>query len=106
MPITLLRIPMSVLAAALLLAGCDHERSRTWRATGVNNANLGAMLADPSHATHGVAAQGERSQPGNLAIQRLEQGRRPALPDSRAARGVGAATPPPAMQPPGATNVR
>jgi hypothetical protein len=86
--------------AVLLLAGCDFERPRTWSASGANDANLRAMLADPSDAVRGVAAPTDRGQPASVAIYRLEQGRRPPLPDSRAsAIGAIAAPPPPGPVP-------
>jgi hypothetical protein len=97
--------PAAVLAGLLLLAGCDAERPGTWRATGVNDANLGLMLAHPSHAQRGVAASGERGQPASTAIQRLERGLRPALPESRAS-AIGAAAAPPPAPIPEATNGR
>jgi hypothetical protein len=70
-------------------AGDDFSRPGTWQAIGVNDANLHAMLADPTHAVRGAAAGSERGQPGSVAIHRLEQGRRPPLPDTRVSR-VGA----------------
>ncbi len=75
--------------ALMLLAGCtgdDFSRPGTWQPAGLNDANLRAMLADPSHAERGVAAGTERGQPASTAIQRLEQDRRRPLPDSRVAR--------------------
>jgi hypothetical protein len=99
MAITPRLIPMPILAAALLLGGCDHERPGTWRATGVNDANLAVMLEEPSHAMRGVGTRTDRAQPASLAIRRLEQGRRPVLPDSRASTvGNISITPPPPMQ--------
>jgi hypothetical protein len=99
MPITPRLIPAPLLAALLLLAGCDYERPGTWRATGVNDANLAAMLAEPGHAVRGVAAPNERGQPASAAVWRLERGRRPPLPDSRASNvGNISITPPPSMQ--------
>lgn len=81
----------------LLLAGCaatdDFRRPGTWQASGINDANLRAMLAEPGHAVRGVGARTERGQPASQAIRRLEQGRRQPLPDSRAAQIGAAATP-------------
>jgi hypothetical protein len=92
-------LPVPILAAVLLLAGCDHERPGTWQATGVNNANLATMLAHPGHAVRGVGATTDRAQPAGVAIRRLERGRRPPLPDSRASTvGNISITPPPPMQ--------
>lgn len=76
------------------LAGCaggdDFSRAGTWRASGVNDANLRLMLAEPRDAARGRGATTERAQPGSLAITRLARDRRRPLPDSRAAR-IGAA---------------
>ncbi|PZW48410.1 hypothetical protein C8P66_105159 [Humitalea rosea] len=78
----------------LLLAGCaggqDYERPGTWHATGVNDANLALMLAEPSHAERGVGAATDRADPGIRAVTQLGEGRRPPLPDSRAS-AIGAA---------------
>lgn len=85
----------------LALGGCgtgdDFTRPGTWNPTNANAANLAAMLAEPGHARRGVAAPTERGQLGSQAIRRLETGRRPPLPDSRAASigQVGGAAPVP-----------
>ncbi|MGK7869785.1 hypothetical protein [Falsiroseomonas sp. E2-1-a20] len=71
------------------LAACgggDFDRPGTWQASGVNDANLRLMLADPQDAVRGRAAATERAQPATLAITRLQRDRRRSLPDSRAAR--------------------
>lgn len=56
----------AALLAALLVGGCATEpwdREGTWRATGVNDANLRAMIVDPAHLSRGaqpaVASRGE-----------------------------------------------
>ncbi|WPB83915.1 hypothetical protein [Sediminicoccus rosea] len=95
---------MRALAALLCLAlpACaptDFDRPYTWHATGVNDVNLRAMLADPRHAVSGVAAATDRARPGVDAIQRLNEDRRRPLPDSRAAQ-VGAAGSAPVAAPP------
>jgi hypothetical protein len=77
----------------LPLAACgggDFARPGTWQASGVNDANLRLMLADPQDGLRGRAAVGDRAQPATLAVRRLERDRRRPLPDSRAAR-IGAA---------------
>ncbi|MGG5887108.1 hypothetical protein ACLF3G_08180 [Falsiroseomonas sp. HC035] len=89
------------------LAACgggDFARPGTWQASGVNDANLRLMLADPQDAMRGRAAATDRAQPGSLAIQRLERDRRRSLPDSRAARigGAPATTQDAPMEPSGA----
>ena len=87
------------LVMILPLAGCrapnDFARPGTWQATGVNEANLAAMLADPGHQVRGAAAATDRGQPASLAIRRLELGRRQPLPNSNASRvGVAAGAAP------------
>lgn len=80
--------PRALPLLLLLLAGCaggkDYERPGTWHATGVNDANLALMLAEPSHAERGVGAAADRAAPGIRAVTQLQDGRRPLLPDSRA----------------------
>ena len=80
-------------AALVLLAGCadDYARAGTWQLSRVNDANLRAMLVNPADAARGAAAGGERGQSGSLAVEHLEQGKRPVLPDIRLTR-VGAST--------------
>jgi hypothetical protein len=82
------RIPV-VLGLAVALAACgsdnyfpaqDIDRAGTWQATGVNDRNLRAQVADPAHLTRGAAAPTDRGQAGSAAIQALEEGRRPRLP--------------------------
>ena len=72
----------------LLLAGCgggdDYARPGTWSATGVNDANLLPMLANPADARRGSGAVTERAQPASLAIRRLQRDRRRPLPEVRA----------------------
>lgn len=93
--------PMPVLGlVVLLLGGCDFQRPGTWHASGTNDANLRAMLAEPGHAVQGVAPRAERGQAGSIAIYRLEHGLRQPLPDSRASTvGALAAPTPPAAGP-------
>lgn len=90
------RLLMAAPVGMALLSGCaapdDFSRPGTWQATGANDTNLRAMLVEPSHAVQGVAAPAERAQPAATAIRRLEQGRRPVLPDSRAST-IGPASP-------------
>lgn len=69
----------AALLAPLLLAACTIpgvgepiDREGLWRATGVNEANLRAMVADPAHLSRGVEAQTPaRGEPAALAAQRL-----------------------------------
>jgi hypothetical protein len=84
---------LPVCGLLILLAGCadDFARPGTWQPSRMNDANLRAMLVNPADATRGIAAVDERGQPGSRAVENLEQGRRPALPDLRLSR-VGAST--------------
>lgn len=69
----------AVLLAPLLLAACTApggvepiDREGMWRPSGVNDANLRAMIADPSHLSRGVqAAAPARGEAAALAAQRL-----------------------------------
>jgi hypothetical protein len=79
----------------LLLAGCapggpwggdDFARPGTWAPSGVNDANLRAMLANPADAIQGRAASTERAAPATLAIRRLERDARRAMPNANASR--------------------
>jgi hypothetical protein len=82
------RNPAPILAIALALGACadsyiaptDFERRGTWQADGVNDRNLRAMVADPSHLTRGVGAATERGDAGSAAVTAMQQGRRPPLP--------------------------
>ena len=78
-----------VLAASLGLGACapdtyfpptDFERAGTWQAEGINDRNLRAQVADPSHLTRGVGAATDRGQAGAAAVAAMEEGRRAPLP--------------------------
>ncbi|MEO3474546.1 hypothetical protein AAFN86_21950 [Roseomonas sp. CAU 1739] len=58
----------------------DFERAGTWQAEGVNDRNLRAMVADPSHLTRGVGAATDRGSAGADAVSALDRGTRPPLP--------------------------
>jgi hypothetical protein len=116
-----MRKPPALLCLPLLLAvaGCGpepYERPGTWRATGANEANLRAMVAEPAHLTRGTSplapTRGERAA---IAADRL--GRVAAAPAQGGAgagtgmAGPGAAAAPggglPALPPPmGGNDVR
>lgn len=76
------RNPAPILAIALALGACadsyiaptDFERRGTWQADGVNDRNLRAMVADPSHMTRGVGAATERGDAGAAAVAAMQQG--------------------------------
>jgi hypothetical protein len=75
---------LPILMLPCLLAACadDMARPGTWRASGVNDANLRVMAEDPRDLRQGRAAFDERGQAGAVAIERLEAGRRFPLPPS------------------------
>jgi hypothetical protein len=60
----LLALPL-LLATAACGGPEPYEREGTWQATGTNDANLRAMVADPAHLTRGArplaASRGERA---------------------------------------------
>ncbi|MBB5690300.1 hypothetical protein GXW77_08270 [Roseomonas alkaliterrae] len=95
------RNPAPILAIALALGACadsyiaptDFERRGTWQADGVNDRNLRAMVADPSHLTRGVGAATERGDAGSAAVTAMQQGRRPPLPEGITDIGRQGATP-------------
>ena len=79
----------STLAAVLGLVACapdtyfpptDFERAGTWQAEGINDRNLRAMVADPSHLTRGVGAATDRGAAGAAAVSAMQRGARPPLP--------------------------
>jgi hypothetical protein len=86
-----------LLLLPLLAAGCEKEpfeRPGTWRAGGVNDDNLRAMLADPGDLS--VRPTPAPSGPGSLAAEaaaRLRRGETRPLLDGGLGRSS-AATPP------------
>jgi hypothetical protein len=73
------RFPRPVLLGLpLLLGACAYEpweRPGTWQQTGANEANLRAMVVDPTHLTRGVApATPSRGQPAARAVARAAAG--------------------------------
>lgn len=63
--------------ALLALAGCgsipsdQFERPGTWQPTGVNDANLRAMLVNPNDMVVGQAAHGHSAIIANAAVTRV-----------------------------------
>ncbi len=69
----------------LSLAACAQDpfvRPDTWRATGVNERNLRAMIANPADLTRGTGSATERGDAGSTAVTRLVTERRRPLPVS------------------------
>ena len=63
-----------ILPALLLLAACQNDgldRPGTWHATGANDANLVAMIADPADLIAGRRAPDTRGSNAAPAITRL-----------------------------------
>lgn len=82
------RVPLLLLGA--LVAGCANtldpvNREGAWRPTGVNNANLRAMLAYPSHLSMGVGATTSSGPRAADAVDRLNRDRVRPLPETRIA---------------------
>ena len=76
------------LSALLPLAACNtdpSERAGTWRATGANEANLRAMLAEPAHLSRGAQATDARSDVALPAIDHMLAGNRAELPSNSTA---------------------
>ncbi|WP_027133147.1 hypothetical protein [Geminicoccus roseus] len=80
-----MRRTILILALPLGLTACDTDpfaRPGTLRATGVNQANLLAMLVEPDHARMGIGA-GDSSGPAAAdAVDRLLAGERYPLAES------------------------
>lgn len=79
-----------LLAFALLLPGCSTDpidRPGTWHATGLNDRNLRAMLADPAHAERGVGTMEGRGDTAAAAVQRLRDDKLRPLQDPRSPQG-------------------
>lgn len=76
------------------LGGCTGydwthaDRPGTWQPTGANTANLHAMVADPAHLERGVGSSTDRGAAGTLAVTRLLEDRRRALPVTRTTSGA------------------
>lgn len=85
-----------LLVATPLLAGCTvppysdpFDRPGTWQPTGVNEANLRAMAADPAHLQRGVGTTTALGAEAVPPVDRLFRGQRAALPAVSSASGAG-----------------
>jgi type IV pilus biogenesis protein CpaD/CtpE len=98
------RLPLSFIAFLLAgLAGCSdpYLQAGTWHATGVNNDNLRAMVADPADLVRGVSQPGTDGQLAAAAVARLRTGQVKALQgDSIAKIGAASAAPASSASPP------
>ncbi len=71
-----------LLGSAALLSGCMNDpmdRPGTWRATGANDANLRAMVADQGDLTRGKESTGSVGALAARPIERLQTGNRAQL---------------------------
>ena len=72
-------------AAAAALAACTQDpfdRPGTVAPRGYNDANLRAMIVDPSHLRRGVGAGTERGDAGAKPVDLLRAGKRAPLPSN------------------------
>ena len=82
-----MRLTAGLLILAPVLAGCTvpphsdpFDRPGSWQPTGVNDANLRAMVAEPAHLQRGVGTQTDLGMTAVPPVDRLINGERPALP--------------------------
>jgi hypothetical protein len=67
-----------------MLPACTSDpmdRAGSVRASGVNEANLHAMLVDPDHARRGIGAVGAPGAAAAIAVDDLLSGKRQPLPE-------------------------
>ncbi|MGG5807655.1 hypothetical protein [Falsiroseomonas sp. CW058] len=76
--------PVRALLLAVALGACggdSFERPGTWQPTGVNDANLRPMLADPGDLRRGASpADASRGRAASAPVTRLLEDRRAPLP--------------------------
>jgi hypothetical protein len=87
-----------IILCLLALAACapggrDFSREGTWAPAGVNERNLRAMLADPSHGRRGIGAAEERGDAGAAPVTRLVEDKRKPLPPTTGQRAGGSQAP-------------
>lgn len=77
--------PVSVLALALVLAGCgvpgSVDQISAWHPAGANDANLAAMVADPLDLVTGAASRMADGTMAADAVGRYHAGKIKKLPD-------------------------
>jgi type IV pilus biogenesis protein CpaD/CtpE len=86
----------AVAVLAALLAACNaiepYDRAHTWHLTGANEANLAAMVDDPTDLAHGRSASATDGQAAASPIDRLRHDRvKPLSGDSSGAAAPNAA---------------
>ena len=83
---SLLGLGLALPAACFLLVGCDAGlgdpflRTGTWSPSDVNNTNIAAMVANPSHLKRGVDDPVSPAQLSAAAVDRLLNNRVKPLP--------------------------
>lgn len=83
------RLRLLALAAVLGATGCTEpeiDRPGTWKAVGINDQNLRAMLVNPQDIYVGTAATTSRGDAGSRAVTRLLADRRRTLLDASASK--------------------
>jgi hypothetical protein len=82
-----------LLAGAAALCGCTdpYQREGTWHATGVNEDNLRALVADPADLERGVSGRGTDGQLAAAAVARFRAGQVKS-PESDSIAKIGSGT--------------
>ena len=98
-----MRRHLTLLGLLAALGGCagltdPYQREGTWAPTGVNDANLRAMVANPVDLQHGNAASGTVGATATTAVQRYRAGNVQPLPESTISN-IGAGTTPNTLGP-------
>jgi hypothetical protein len=90
------RLIAGLLLSASVLAGCTSppwsdpfERPGTWHPSGVNEANLRAMVQNPADLERGQAARADLGAEAVPPIDRLMRGQRRPLPQVDSSAGPG-----------------
>jgi type IV pilus biogenesis protein CpaD/CtpE len=87
-----IRTFLGAAAAAALLAGCTQdpfERPGTLAPRGFNDANLRAMVVEPSHLRRGVGTSTDRSDAAAKPVDLLRSGKRQPLPSANTTLTLG-----------------
>lgn len=73
-----IRVPLLFLVFGLALSGCakndPFERVGIWKPSGVNEANIAAMVANPADLARGRGNAGGRVRTTTTPVERLWQG--------------------------------
>jgi hypothetical protein len=85
------RILPTLLLLPLLVVGCADdpmERPGTFQPRGVNDANLRAMIVDPTHLQRGQEALTSRGDAAARPVTQLRAGKRPSLTEKGNNTGI------------------